>query len=446
LLTRQHKEKNRNKWIRAVNRENTMTKLTSPIMRNTSKILTERGKQKRTYSRDGGPVRQPCERQRILHIAPMPPAIGGMVTYFQEFLNSGVSEKFEMHIVPSDLVNKLACKGFHRSVMNIVNGVVVVFAVLWQLIIFRPKIVHIQANSGPGFFEKSFISLLGRLLRRKVVMHMHGGGFGDFYRRASHFSKWLIRKCINLNHYIVAVSPQMRQILIEIGTSPGRVQLIRNAIVIPPETVWKQKDAVQISNALPSIVTVLFLNRISIAKGVIELIEAAKLVHKKFPSVFFRIVGVESADCEFIRKHIADAGEEKIQLFGPVFGQAKENEFMNADIYVLPSHLEDLPYGLMEAMSLGLPCIASDVGGIPSLIENERSGLLVKPKDVSTLHQALELLVSDEKLRRRIGLEARTRIEKLFNWSDRAGEITEFYNKVLGSYTTKTTEHNHAEN
>ena len=66
----------------------------------------------------------------------------------------------------------------------------------------------------------------------------------------------------------------------------------------------------------------------------------------------------------------------------------KHNEYLNADIFAFPTHVEDQSYAVMEAMSYGLACVASNVGGVPSLIQHGQNGLLIPPKDVGALTSA----------------------------------------------------------
>jgi glycogen synthase len=80
-----------------------------------------------------------------------------------------------------------------------------------------------------------------------------------------------------------------------------------------------------------------------------------------------------------------------------------------ADIFVLPSLSEARPRSVIEAMSLGIPVVASDVGGLPSLVVHGQTGLLVPPSDVARLAEALERLIQSAALRARLGEGGRQR-------------------------------------
>lgn len=368
----------------------------------------------------------------VMLIGPVAPPIGGMATYFQGLRDSEVSSAFNVITIASNRFNKFAYAGIFRQVMNFMNTIALTLAVIAKLLTFHPRIVHIQTNSGPGFFERSLVAFFARIFRSKVFMHVHGGGFRDFYYRSSCLVKWIIRQCVAINHYIIVASPTMEETFQIIGTPAEKIKLLRNAVLIPPKTIWDQDhDGDSLHNETAP-VTVLFLNRVSIAKGALDLIDAAEKICRNFPKVKFCVVGSESPDTEIIKQRVSDADCcKQFKFVGPVPENEKQKYFLSSDIYILPSHLEDLPYGLMEAMSYAIPCIASSVGGIPHLLENGMCGLLVNPAQPQNIVDSLSTLITDTSLRKNMGLMARERIQQEFSWEYRGKEIVDFYHKAL---------------
>ncbi len=84
------------------------------------------------------------------------------------------------------------------------------------------------------------------------------------------------------------------------------------------------------------------------------------------------------------------------------------------NIFVLPSLKEGLPYTIMEAMAAGLPVVATNVGGIPDLLEHKKTGLLIAPKDVRALAEAIQALIQNKKMREELGSEAQKTVETKF--------------------------------
>jgi glycosyltransferase involved in cell wall biosynthesis len=364
-------------------------------------------------------------RPRVLHVVPLPPPQGGMATFAVGMLGSTLRDDYDLIPIRADRINKFRSRGLKRKFANILNLILLTGATLWGIIRYRPKIVHVQSNSGSGFFEKTMLCSMARLSGCKVVMSLHGGGFRDFYNGSSGFKQSLIRRGLSKPHRIICATPRMWETLSLIGTPEERLVLIGNGIN-PPEQFRRDMTA----DGEP--MRVLFLNRVTIPKGVCELIDAAARVHEEFPNMHVRIAGFPSEDQPEFEARVHDRGVgEYVHFAGGVEAERKAEEYLAADIYVLPSHVEDLPYGMLEAMGYGLPCIASDVGGISTLTAQGGSGMLVEPRNVDALVEAMSRLLGDASLRERLGLAARARIVDEYSWGHRGRQIAELYHELL---------------
>ena len=106
-------------------------------------------------------------------------------------------------------------------------------------------------------------------------------------------------------------------------------------------------------------------------------------------------------------------------LLGPKLKTVKHENmpyyYSKADIFVLPSYREGLPMSLLEAMAMELAIVATKVGGIPNVVKNRVNGILVDPANPSQLADAIEELIRDDKLRKKLGKEARKTIEEKYN-------------------------------
>jgi glycosyltransferase involved in cell wall biosynthesis len=102
-----------------------------------------------------------------------------------------------------------------------------------------------------------------------------------------------------------------------------------------------------------------------------------------------------------------------------------------ADIFVLPSRSDARPRSIIEAMSLGIPVIASDTGGIPSLIASDETGMLVPPDDIAALAAALRRLVLDPDLRQSLGAAARASAAANFRPDRTAAEYVRLYRLLM---------------
>jgi glycosyltransferase involved in cell wall biosynthesis len=145
------------------------------------------------------------------------------------------------------------------------------------------------------------------------------------------------------------------------------------------------------------------------------LVEALASVRARGIDARLRIVGKEEYDGEdeSLRRSIAAVGVTAAVDFLGVAGPDRLREvYRSADVFCLPSYREGLPLAILEAMAFGLPVVATPVGGIPDVVVDGESGLLVEPGDPKALADAITRL-ADAELRMRIGSTAREHIWRL---------------------------------
>ena len=119
---------------------------------------------------------------------------------------------------------------------------------------------------------------------------------------------------------------------------------------------------------------------------------------------------------EFMSARVRELGlADHVSLSGPLYGEAKLAAFREADIFVLPTYYrEAFPLVLLEAMAFALPVVSTLEAGIPDIVVDGETGLLVPPRDASALARAVECLISDRKACRRLGQNGRQRFEALY--------------------------------
>jgi len=109
-----------------------------------------------------------------------------------------------------------------------------------------------------------------------------------------------------------------------------------------------------------------------------------------------------------------------------------ENFMIDMDVFVLPSLMEGFGIVLLEAMALGKCVVATRVGGIPEIVEHEKTGLLVTPGNVEELMQALLTCITDPSKRCRMGQAAKERVEQQFSVEHMMNGLYEIYWEALG--------------
>jgi glycosyltransferase involved in cell wall biosynthesis len=150
------------------------------------------------------------------------------------------------------------------------------------------------------------------------------------------------------------------------------------------------------------------------------------------PGINLTMVG-EGAERGHLEQLVAELGlGPRVRLLGAV-GQHRLAELYGAaDVFCLPSFAEGVPTVLMEAMSMELPVVATHIMGVPELVEDGRSGLLVPPGRADLLANALARLTADPALRASLAAEARTRVESEFELTSAVTALRRVLDPLIG--------------
>ncbi len=178
---------------------------------------------------------------------------------------------------------------------------------------------------------------------------------------------------------------------------------------------------------------ILFSGRIEGEKGIFDLVECAKYIKNVKSNISFLIAG-KGRDLNRMKRKVR---REKLQDMFIFLGQISQEKlvklYQDAILFVFPSYHEGLPTVLLEAMSCGLPIVASDVRGNRDLISNGKNGILAPPRNPKKLAEAISLLLRDERLRITYGRNARKTIEQNYTWDEVSRKVLRCYKLALGN-------------
>jgi glycosyltransferase involved in cell wall biosynthesis len=171
---------------------------------------------------------------------------------------------------------------------------------------------------------------------------------------------------------------------------------IRDRLVPAQKAVWipngLEPEWLTEAPAQPPVrpeVTFLYIGRLSREKGLDLLAQAFGKAAGQHPGIRLRIVGAGPEEVTLRRLARAGGWEARLEMPGRMTRPEARAALQQADVFVLPSRFESMSYTLLEAMACGRPCIAADVGGNADLVESERTGLLVPPRNPAALAAAM---------------------------------------------------------
>jgi glycosyltransferase involved in cell wall biosynthesis len=289
---------------------------------------------------------------------------------------------------------------------------------------FRPDVVQTHTSKA-GF--------LGRLAARAegvpVVLHTFRGhvleGYFDPLRNLLFRSleRWLARR----TDRILVVSPSLAGELSDrlgVGRHDAYVSL---PPYVPP---LADPDGAEEPWPLPAgCPTVGIVGRLVPIKNHRLFLRAAALVARRDPRVRFAVVG-DGPLRPRLERLAAEAGlKEKVHFLG--WRRGMRRVYDRLDVLVLTSDNEGLPYALLEAMSMGLPVVATRVGGIPDVLEDGVQGFLVPRGDAEAVGSAILRILEDGELARRMGQRGRERVREMQDPGPQARALRDLYAALL---------------
>jgi len=231
---------------------------------------------------------------------------------------------------------------------------------------------------------------------------------------------------------VFAMSEDMKKDLIKI-TAP------REKILVHYHGADVKKFDVQNNYLVQSTITFLIISGLEPQKGHLFLLKAFQEAYKQNSNIYLKIFGsgkLENEIKDFIRNNNMD---NYVQLLGRVtYGSVQHlAEFINADIFIHPSvtdtngDKEGIPGAVVEAMAAGLPVISTFHAGIPHIINDGTTGLLVNEWDIQLLIQRILKLASDSDLRKKIGINAKKYVLSNLDLHLKEKELEQIYNNLI---------------
>jgi glycosyltransferase involved in cell wall biosynthesis len=202
---------------------------------------------------------------------------------------------------------------------------------------------------------------------------------------------------------------------------------VRPFVAPPPEQVAALRQQLGLAGEK----VILTVGRMSSEKGHADLLNAVAMlrVEQALPPYRVVIVG-DGPEQDNLARQIVELGLNRAVRL-PGFQRDVAPYYALADLFALPSHSEGSPNVVFEAMTAGLPIAATTVGGVPEIIEDGRTGLLIPPRNPVAMAGALERLLMSEDLRRRLGAEAKRTVESNYLFQDYKRKLTNFYVATL---------------
>ena len=275
------------------------------------------------------------------------------------------------------------------------------------------------------------ILLCTRWLFPQTVFHMHASGGSEYYQHMNWLGKFLFRAAYHQPDGAIRLS----ELTVDDATNlkAKREFIVPNCADDEYDRFADQADEARASHGLK----ILYVGTVCRTKGILDLLDACSQL--KSQQVAFQLHVVGSFQPDSFAAEVQEACrrlqvEADVTLHGQLIGDEKFRQFAESDIFCFPTYYESeaFPCVVVEAMAFGLPVVATRWRGIPSIVEHERNGYLVEPRNVTELARILERLAHDKDLRKAWSDEGRRRFLQHFSVSKHLEKMEAVFQTVAG--------------
>ena len=357
------------------------------------------------------------EETDALIFAPLPPPVGGIASIVA-ILHQSLGGRND--ICFASPIAKGA--GFYAVIIGPLNNIYRLVRSIRQ--VKKGGRVLFFSSARGSFFEKLIWTIVVILSGRKPIIVMVDGGFPVFWSKCSPILKKLSSLILSNQQFVLAAQSEGWQ-------NYYQSILPSSCIKMVGATVAKEffDHTRQINFPLRN-VTILYVGWIIPEKGVIDLLDAMVILRKEHPEARLRLVGPLFGKDDYWNRAVTDRGiSTQVEYLGSFSDRhSLIHEFDSASIFVFPSHFEGFPVALLEAITMGLACVGTSVGGVPDILDHGRAGIVVAPKAPIELANALKALFDDNGLAENLSKQASMRARSVYSLY----ECVESYKNLLG--------------
>jgi glycosyltransferase involved in cell wall biosynthesis len=265
----------------------------------------------------------------------------------------------------------------------------------------------VKASSGINFFQGIGYCAIGRALGRRVLLQLHDGSFETWYQEQGRFGRITIRAGLRIPSELIVLSEYWRSFVS--GLQPLRpIHVVANGV--------ETEKALPRSNLEHKEFRVVTIGALGRQKGHFDIVAAAARL-KEEPIRFLFAGPDEFGEQEKLLAYTRTLGVlNQIDFLGTITGQRKWQLLAEADVFLFPSYIENMPNAVLEAMAAGLPVVCTPVGALPEIFQKKEGAIFIPPADPVAIERELRHLRASPELRRAMGRQNRLEVETRFSF------------------------------
>ncbi len=326
------------------------------------------------------------ERLKVGIVGPLPPPSGGMAVVVSQLVERLSEEELDISLVQTN-------SSYFPIWVGRVKGIRAIFRIfpyllkVWRLA-GRVDVIHLMANSGWSWqLFSAPVIWIGWLRKRAVIVNYHGGEAQQYFQKSIRWVAPTMKKATE----IVVPSSYLKEIFAEQGFE---TTVIPNTVDF--ERFKPQKKSEEVTDCEFKLIVTRNLEAIY---GLPMAIRALEIAIKEVPNLKLYIAGSGAQKDELLVLTRELGLQKKISFVGRLEEGEIEQFYREADIMLNPTTVDNMPLSVLEALASGLPVITTDVGGIPYVVEHEKTALLVPSGDEQEMARQIVHLYKNEAAR-----------------------------------------------
>ena len=341
------------------------------------------------------------KKKNVIFLGKLPPPYIGPAVAAKIILNSSLKDEFNLiHLDMSDHrdINTLAKIDFTNFYLAFKQYFILAILIIKH----KPALVYIPAGQTTvGYIRDAGFIVIAKFFRRKVLCHLRGGNFLNWYNSTSSLTRWIVRRVHSKVDGQIVLGNNLKGLF-------NWLLPDEKIFVIPNGGEYTFSHS---KNGNTNGISVLFLGNFIGSKGILDVLKAAPIVCSAHPHVKFVFAGSwrdERTQNEF-RQFMNDNPNLPVEIIGPVTGPEKFKLLSSVDIFAFPTfyHNEGHPWVIVEAMAAGLPIISTDHAAVPESVIDGYNGFLVKKRNPQHIAEKIITLIENKELRIKMGENSR---------------------------------------
>jgi glycosyltransferase involved in cell wall biosynthesis len=349
-------------------------------------------------------------RPKVLIIGPLPPPAFGVAKATQLMLESEVlAARLQiLHLDTTDVAGfaTMGSPDWHNFHLGIRHSGQLVH-LLWRE---RPDVTLVTASQGKFALMRDWLFVsLSRAFGARVVTYLRGGGYAELRARQGRIAARTLRSILKHSSRVIVLGENLVDMAHAVHPA-GQVAVVPNGCspAVRPDRVGSRESDHPV---------VAYVGRLSHDKGLEDALTAAPPPPGQVPTLESVFGGEWDSPSygEQIEAQVHDYGlSHAVRFPGPVTGQDKEDLLARAWVLIVPSHSEGQPWVIIEAMSAGVPVVATATGAIPETVQDGVTGFVVPVGDSDAMAERITRLATDDALWKRMSEAAVERYRKYF--------------------------------